>query len=182
VSEWYTPLPEGGASTVDNGLLALKLVLEGLGVEASVDDFDKRLMMQKAVYLGQRLGVDLGYRFSWYRRGPYSSALADDYFRLCSAGEQSADDRKLHPKVAERLEAAQRLLVPKDEMEPPDWAELVASLDYLLKVDGYEFQNAKKVLQDTKPELAEAADDARKRLEEAGLVVRVGKQWLTAPT
>lgn len=36
------------------------------------NNFDDRLRLQKYVYLIQRLGLSLGYRFNEYLRGPYS--------------------------------------------------------------------------------------------------------------
>ena len=38
--------------------------------------FDQRLIFQKTIYLLQAFGLYLGYVFSWYIRGPYSSELA----------------------------------------------------------------------------------------------------------
>jgi uncharacterized protein YwgA len=40
------------------------------------------IMAQKLVYFGKTLGLPLDYDFNLYLYGPYSSALADDYFRM----------------------------------------------------------------------------------------------------
>jgi uncharacterized protein YwgA len=60
--------------------IALKLVLDGLGMAPTMDSFDQRLTLQKTIYLIQQLGVPLGYHFSWYLRGPYSSELTSDAY------------------------------------------------------------------------------------------------------
>ncbi|HZZ71301.1 MAG TPA: hypothetical protein VFE24_03555, partial [Pirellulales bacterium] len=57
--------------------IAIKLMLDELGIPETIATVDDRKRVQKAVYLGQRAGMNLGYRFGWYVRGPYSSALAD---------------------------------------------------------------------------------------------------------
>ncbi len=52
------------------------------GCEFSMDEFEGRLSLQKVVYLLQAFGVNLGYSFSWYLRGPYCSLLATNGFTL----------------------------------------------------------------------------------------------------
>lgn len=45
-------------------------------------DIHNRIKAQKLVYFGKELGLPLDYDFNLYLYGPYSSALADDYFRM----------------------------------------------------------------------------------------------------
>jgi len=47
-----------------------------------IDTFEDRLKLQKLVYIARYYGIDLGYNFSEYLRGPYSPELADDYYML----------------------------------------------------------------------------------------------------
>ena len=56
----------------------------GLGpkLRAFRTNFEMRLEFQKTIYLLQEAGTDLGYRFGWYKHGPYSSSLADDGYVL----------------------------------------------------------------------------------------------------
>lgn len=57
--------------------------LEGRGVyEFRIDTFEDRLKLQKLVYIAKFYGIDLGYHFNEYLRGPYSPELADDYYTL----------------------------------------------------------------------------------------------------
>lgn len=60
----------------------LGLALQHAGVPLSVESFDDRLILQKAVYLLQQAQIHLGYRFRWYIRGPYSTDLTEDVFAL----------------------------------------------------------------------------------------------------
>ena len=47
-----------------------------------VRTFRDRLVLQKTVYLLQAFGIYLGYRFTWYLHGPYSTQLTRDAFSL----------------------------------------------------------------------------------------------------
>lgn len=47
-----------------------------------VSSFNSRLRVQKYVFIARFFGLDLGYNFSLYIRGPYSPDLARDYYRI----------------------------------------------------------------------------------------------------
>lgn len=154
--------------------LALKLFLEELGVPVSIDTFTDRKRVQKAVYLGQRAGVDLGYRFGWYHYGPYSPRLARDYYELEDAvaiEDTAMPGPTLAPPVRQRLDRVKPALeVPESvNLQAPEWFELVASLDYLLKVRHLSHEEALHVLKDEKADLSPYANDAVQALERAGL-------------
>jgi len=51
-----------------------------LGIKVNLDNFQDRLVIQKLVYLLELSGIDLGYRFSLYVRGPYSPDLTRDIY------------------------------------------------------------------------------------------------------
>ncbi len=46
-----------------------------MGVHPNLGDFSSRLVMQKTVYLLEKMGVNLGYSYGLYVHGPYSPAL-----------------------------------------------------------------------------------------------------------
>jgi len=46
------------------------------------DNFEHRIKLQKYVYIARFCGLDLGYKFGMYLRGPYSPELADDYYKI----------------------------------------------------------------------------------------------------
>lgn len=97
--------------------------------------FDKRLKMQKAIYLLQEMGVPVSdYGFSWYKHGPYSQALLDDAHiadasdSLANLDALSSDNRRAIEELREMLS------VPKDsKYSPRDWCECLASIHYLRK-------------------------------------------------
>ncbi len=103
---------------MDATQIVLKLVLDELkqaGVEP--EEFDQRLTIQKKIYLGQLTGVDIGYRFSWYRYGPYCRELTEDIFGLKQALDSRDEDynqHSLNPTVAQRLKRA-----PEFSSSPP---------------------------------------------------------------
>ncbi len=77
---------------MDRQQIALKLAMDGVGLNVRMSDFHDRLILQKAVYLIQAAGVHLGYHFRWYIKGPYCSDLADDGF--CVAAELTSGDNQ----------------------------------------------------------------------------------------
>ncbi len=111
--------------------------LEAAGVRLSVETFDERLILQKAVYLLQSAGIHMGYRFRWYLKGPYSPDMTADAFALTGAGETGTSELgrwkldEASAVVAQRLE---ELLCRAGEDTPTQAKrlELSASLLFLL--------------------------------------------------
>ena len=56
-------------------------VLKALGISTDIDEFDKRLIIQKTICLLQLRGVKMDYPFSIYIHGPYSPELTADYYQ-----------------------------------------------------------------------------------------------------
>jgi len=110
------------------------LALEELGIEPKLDLFRDRLVLQKAVYLVQAAGCELGYFYGWYLHGPYCSALAKDVFAVVEDPESLdelgdrwvLDDESL--KQLQRLQA----LIPVNRANLPRHLELLASVHYLI--------------------------------------------------
>ena len=44
----------------------------------SMDRFDDKLEVQKIIYLLQEYGINLGYAYEWYIRGPYCKQVSVD--------------------------------------------------------------------------------------------------------
>ena len=102
--------------------IGLKLVLHELGMAPTMQSFEERLVLQKAVYLAQQLGVHLGYHFSWYLRGPYSKDLtADAYANINNSAPEgwaldAATKEKLH-EVKRLVERVRGMPNPARELE-----------------------------------------------------------------
>jgi uncharacterized protein YwgA len=141
---------------MENRLLALKLFLDELEVSTSISRVDDRKRVQKAVYLGQLAGVDLGYRFGWYLMGPYSPGLTKDYYALAEAmaSDETGEGRKLRPDLVRKLESIRPLLKPKDpELSLENWLELLPSVHYLRFVSDLPDKQAREVFRKEKPHL-----------------------------
>lgn len=53
-----------------------------IGFQIDISQFDSRLIAQKVVCLLELKGLDLGYPYSMYVRGPYSPALTSDLYEF----------------------------------------------------------------------------------------------------
>lgn len=160
---------------MDRGQVALKLFLDELGIPFDIATIDDRKRVQKAVYLGQLTGVDLGYRFGWYIRGPYSTRLTNDYFPLAeslAAGDTDWEGKTLKKSVKEKLARIRPLIDPPEgvDLSQEDWLELVASLDFLLRVSKLDDQEALRVLKQEKNHVFAYVAQANQALLDAGLL------------
>jgi uncharacterized protein YwgA len=159
---------------MDSTLIALKLLLDGVRVATDVSTLDDRKAVQKAVYLGQRAGLDLGYRFGWYVMGPYSPDLARDYFELdrqLRGGMHDHESRRLSSGAQAALDRiAPDMNAPAGtELSRPDWLELLASLDYLLFLSHLPMDKAVELISAEKPHLTSAINAASAALKRSGL-------------
>ena len=96
-----------------------------------MDDFDGRLRFQKTIQLLQSFGIDLGYHYNWYLRGPYCPDLTKDGFRLNSVIQnipdihlefRYAEDHKHYTDFKEFI---------KDKKDDPDLLEIASSICFL---------------------------------------------------
>lgn len=71
--------------------------------------FDDRLAIQKGCYILNNWGYGPKYRYSLYIRGPYSSELADDYYKISLNDSDSTD---VPPEAIERLSEIFRKGIP----------------------------------------------------------------------
>lgn len=155
-------------------LLVLKLVMDALGYEPDISNVKERKKRQKAIYLAQLFGVDLGYRYGWYLMGPYSPPLARDYYRLqerLDLGE-TVEGPTLKESVVEKLNKAVQLIRSREKPQALDeagWIELLASWHYLLRVSKETSEKAMDVMRRQKPDLAKHIDRASSALESSGI-------------
>ena len=160
---------------MDTRLVALDLVLRELGVERNIDTLENRIRLQKAIYLSQAAGVPLGYRFSWYVKGPYSTRLTRDYYFLDVASDDTftvSDGPELRDDIKSILQNIRPLLsVPQHvDLSVSAWLELVCSLHYLFHTVGKQnAETARAKLRNLKPRLSTFAEFAEQHLREFGL-------------
>jgi uncharacterized protein YwgA len=160
---------------MDSRHVVLKLFVNELGEPGEITDFENRKIFQKAVYIGQLSGVDLGYRYSWYLRGPYSTQLARDYYQLADAmelGDREFENRSLNEHVRQKLRVIRDLFRVPDgwPRSKADWLELLASWHYLISVSRRDDAEARRIMQKEKPALAPYIDAANTALQRHNFV------------
>ena len=121
---------------MDRTLTNLSRVLSELEVGDSINTLDERVTVQKAIYLAQVIGVNLGYQYSWYIMGPYSPDLAKDYYTLHEyppSDRQEIAKRTLREPFASALMKIKEVIrIPEGvTLTPRQWLELLASVHYL---------------------------------------------------
>jgi uncharacterized protein YwgA len=140
-------------------LIALKLFLDFLEIPTDIETVDDRKKVQKAIYLGQLTGVDLGYRFGWYLMGPYSTSLTKDYYALAESlvSDKEYEKKSLKRAIADKLSNIKPLFIKPpnvpDDISQEDWLELIASYHYLKVIQKYDEKDTKTILQKEKPKL-----------------------------
>jgi hypothetical protein len=155
---------------MDQQQIGLKLTLDALGRDLRLDDFANRLKLQKTIYLAQAAGVQLGYRFHWYLRGPYSSGLTRDAFALSAELSQEADGGKgwsLDPASTQRLARLRVLFEGVPEERLCSRLELLASVHFLRRTpagQGKDGQELREVLLRNGKHFSE--EDIRQAVEE----------------
>lgn len=120
---------------MDKKQIGAKLVMDDLHLPFEIDQFDDRLILQKAIYLAQATGVDLGYYYRWYLHGPYCPALAKDGFAIKVELEQKIDESKrwhLDESSANKLDRLRPLLAESDRRALSRKLELLASVHFLV--------------------------------------------------
>jgi uncharacterized protein YwgA len=126
---------ENNTSEYQNEII-LSRILKLLGIDGvNMDDFNNRLKYQKLIYLAQNMGVNLGYGYSWYVRGPYAPPLTRALFNLKEKPEifEKWDTIKFkqEDEVVKRLGSLKNVL--GTNFDNPNYLEVLASLHYLRK-------------------------------------------------
>jgi uncharacterized protein YwgA len=148
--------------------IALKLVLNELGMNQSMDSFDERLTLQKTIYLLQQMGVHLGYQFSWYIRGPYSRDLTADAFS--NLGSELPEGWILDGKQKEKLTRAKGFLSNVAASSPKAREfEKLASVLFLVKTHQAPADNSESI---TARMTAAGKDFSREEVDDALRVLR----------
>jgi len=115
--------------------IGLKLAMDRLGLDVKVETFDDRLILQKAIYLAQAVGANLGYYYRWYLRGPYCPAVAEDGFAIeaeLSQGMDKARNWALDAGSAAKLGRIRGItdVTPREKLARK--LELLASVHFLI--------------------------------------------------
>jgi uncharacterized protein YwgA len=101
-----------------------------------MNSLDSRIKLQKLVYILRSEGIDFGYNFTWYIRGPYSSDLADDGYYMSKIMISSPYNKtKRDQTVLDKLSKVKHII------KNSNTAELVASYLFLRPTYGPDTTN-----------------------------------------
>lgn len=150
----------------------LQLVLNQLQLQNSISTIDDRIAIQKVVCLTQEAGLQLGYSFNWYVRGPYSPGLAADYYQLASMRQSVEVDAQNFVLTGAAMAAvtrvAQLLNTPSQVgLDRVRWLELLASIAFLVKRHRLSLEAARNKIQISKPALYPYFNNAIAALRQA---------------
>ncbi|MYC72913.1 MAG: hypothetical protein F4X17_19610 [Gemmatimonadetes bacterium] len=84
--------------------------------------FTNRLKLQKYVLLAKHLGMPFRYRYGMYLYGPYSSALAADYYALA---RDSGQDSRFSAAIPDGFKKDDFLKAVRND---PKWLEIAATI------------------------------------------------------
>lgn len=105
----------------------LAALFSGINTKISMDKFEDKLAVQKITYLAQQSGIDLGYQFEWYLRGPYCKLVSNDAHEILhSRIESTPVEAGLEE---EKIQAFGDVLRPY--LNDSEWLEIAGSLVYL---------------------------------------------------
>lgn len=141
---------------MDKRQLGVYLIMKELG-GFKIDDIEDRVFLQKSIYLLQLLGVDFRYRFSWYKRGPYSKTLSACSYEI-DGNIRAFTDMEIKPTLrnevlieVNKIKTAISKMPKTPEMNKTRWLELIASIHYLKHIadsdpDSVDLERMKKKL------------------------------------
>jgi len=133
---------------MDRQQIALKLTLDGLKLPFEINSFEDRLILQKAVYLAQARGINLGYYYHWYLHGPYCPSLTRDEYAIDYERRQEVDESngwKLDGESEDRLKELRKLIPSGGRTEVRRKLELLASVHFLVSRKQVRGSDAKEI-------------------------------------
>ena len=156
-------------------LTVLQLVLDYLKIGNNISTIDDRIAIQKVVCLTQEAGLQLGYSFNWYVRGPYSPALTSDYYQIegTRAGvERNAQQFMLTDSARAALHKVSAVMdIPPDTpLDRVQWLELLASIAFLMRRYRMSKDSTEAKIRSSKPFLYPYFGIAYPKLQTAGFV------------
>lgn len=105
-------------------LAFLEFLKEKCAFQFNVNNFENRLKLQKYVFIAGFLGLNHGYTFNRYLRGPYSRELADDYYSL-----PRLDDLERAGDYSQHLENFDNeKFLDVTSKKSPRWLEIAATI------------------------------------------------------
>lgn len=137
-------------------------VLKRLGA-GKIDTFEQRLKSQKIQYIAQVFQISPRYRFNLYIRGPYSSQLADDLYKLNRENVHVKEERFTPQELEQKFEKARSFIIQAKSVRQ---LELISTLHWLRTVAGLLNKNASLKLKEIKSANEDEVNDTNLLVDE----------------
>lgn len=112
----------------------LAISLKKMGCDPAADNAGDRRYLQNMIYLTQKTGIDLGYRYTCLGHGAFSTKLSDDLHTIRSVGtEKICSDHQLRPEYEERFATVVKISSPPRNVRlfRTDWVQLLQQVLFL---------------------------------------------------
>ena len=143
---------------MNNSHIATAIAIRDLNCY-SLQSINDRILLQKKIYLAQDIGLPLGYGYSWYIHGPYSTDLTAVAYQIIPEGISAIDHHTLKEPYASMISKVNSLESIIDEQDLKisvvQWYELIASIAYWHKRGYSSEQKAVEKIRMTKPQFTE---------------------------
>ena len=100
--------------------------LNALGLKPKLDSFKDKLVIQKVIYLIQKKGLDLGFSYGIYIRGPYSQGLTKELYANRRKVEELDSNSVLSGEEKKVIEEIKALF----DLNKPSVLEIAATFEY----------------------------------------------------
>lgn len=112
-----------------------QLILKKLDFDET-NPHDNKDILQKKIYLLQQKGIDLGYTYHWYLKGPYSPTIAksehDPLSRMIEISDEIEGQWKLSTDVLNKIHDVNSIVgLNVKYLDPKTWSAILASLVYI---------------------------------------------------
>ena len=118
-----------------NNLHSLYLVAINLGCDIAEYNDHFNHNTQSSIYLAQRIGLPLHYRFKFYKNRFYSADLQSDLYSFLEQSEHIISQSKDLKIASKYTNIINDILYLKKytpaRMNVPDWLDVIATIDYM---------------------------------------------------
>jgi uncharacterized protein YwgA len=143
-------------------------IFKKMGFQLDISRFDDRLIAQKIVCLLELKGLELGYPYSLYVRGPYSPDLTIDLYKFTDEFQESETETRLNTAEKDAVDNLNGIFGLK-----PVLLEIGATYGYYTKRENCDPLEARKRVKQLKPFYSQA---------QIAVGVSKAKEYLFEPT
>ena len=143
---------------MNNSHIATAIAIRDLNC-FTLESINDRILLQKKVYLAQDIGLPLGYGYSWYIHGPYSTDLTAVAYQIIPEGDTAIENHSLKDPYASmitKVNALERIIDERGlTISVVQWYELIASIAYWYKRGYNTEEKIVEKIHATKPQFTE---------------------------